>query len=1326
MKYSSLFLFLFILYSLGLATREVEFPGAENFKVEADASYSDSGIALAVGDVNGDGIGDIIVSTSDEKVYLLLGRETWPSLINLASSPPTAVIFGKSGGGKLGTALAVGDINGDGILDIITSAPFLTSSGREKAGEVYVILGRSSFPSMISLTSIPSGVTVLTIKGASSGENLGKALAVGDVNSDGKDDIILGAPGASPLGRSNAGRVYLILGHPISTSQTIDLNASPADFTIIGAAGGDNLGSAVASGNVNGDTAGDDIIVSAPQAESNRGKVYIIYGSSSLSGTHDLGEDVSDITILGEIDSSLGSALASGDLDNDGIDGIVIGAEVGNKVYAIYGTPNFPTNLNLQTNPANITIRGKPGGAIGGSIAVGDVSGDYKADIIIGSPSLNEVSVMFCQRFPDPQVKDLATSSLNIEIKGDTGELGKALGVGDIDKGGLNDIIVGAPTEGFGKVYGLYGETIRARSTSLNASQLLSYYQTYSLRATFEYSIPPEEIDSIFVKIETPAEEDEDIILKWSEATREFTEESGRNYIILDRGNSSYTLAPFLSLDFRVKFTWQCPEIQNGVIAILGVDDKGVETGWQKPTQNNFSIISSVTIDDLRVSDNTLNPNKLLKFLGTVTYPGTTSSPPYQRIEKIDIYNAGNDELITSISNLTSGEFESSQIYSPRDLGEYSYYATVTLSEEEGDETKVITHLGQAHLTVDRVMIQEIIPSGYIFSTGECYWGNKTTQILVDILAKWEYRNEDYLGELSLKYKIGNDTNTLKVTPPQHLLNFPSDLPFELLENSVTLIEELEVTNAIEGEGNEFGEEIRANPLIEKFSLGWDDAPPPAPQQVICRADGYTDPEYQIDDDPEIYITWEEVEDAGAGINYYALEYNNPTPTQKTASPNRGKIEVPLGVQGECFFYVRVCDNVENWSEVAQAKITLVIPGPQNPSLKIKEAPFTNQRLITLILKCEDARERFITGDIIPTEEIETWRPFQPGADGQEELKVELTQGDGLKNIKVKFRDEKLYESEEKIASITLDTTPPLSQPQIEPTNPTQTKIKNNDSVKVKGSVSESGCTIIEIKAFDEDAQEVPFKKEPVIRITDQNKFEGEIEFGEISSKSIKVRIQIKDRVENLSLLDASYSNVLLVDNEIPTEAKVEVEEVTIKPGEDIPTIGKTKVKLKLTCQDESKLEVFIDGNLKDGPHVRTWFEFPRPPVVEVELEKENKINTIEVSFRDEAGNKVKAYTRVKHILSVTPGPLQEALSGLPFPNPTSRMVLLPYQLKTERSVLSLKVYNLLGQQVTKLNPLPQKSPIKITPKELVRAGIYFYILETPTKRFSKQITLIR
>jgi MYXO-CTERM domain-containing protein len=250
------------------------------------------------GDVNGDGVDDIVVAapqltSSRGGLYLHLGSA---SGLNTTSTSLTQGLVSNS---ELGAALAgAGDVNGDGLADIVAGAPLWNSA----RGAVYVFHGGATGFGASPATAITS---------TTAGERWGTAVAGGgDVDGDGYPEIVAGAPFAS----SNAGRVALYPGGPTGVSTT-------AAWTLAGAAATETGRALVFIGDVGGDGR-DDLAVGAPRTGSYTGAVFVFEGSATGLDT------TATASLAGTaVGQQFGGGLgAGGDIDGDGYAELLVGA----------------------------------------------------------------------------------------------------------------------------------------------------------------------------------------------------------------------------------------------------------------------------------------------------------------------------------------------------------------------------------------------------------------------------------------------------------------------------------------------------------------------------------------------------------------------------------------------------------------------------------------------------------------------------------------------------------------------------------------------------------------------------------------------------------------------------------------------------------------------------------------------------------------------------------------------------------------------------------------------------------------------------------------
>jgi hypothetical protein len=483
-------------------------------------------------DVNNDMVSDLIIGLPSAsaptaksgagRVYIVFGQSSQPpgAIRDLLMNPPNVIIYGAATGDQLGTALAAGDINGDGVKDIIIGAPFADEpSGssnpvRPNVGKVYVIFGgqtlgqRATRDMNLSANMGGPDVTIIGWGGEPNammirddGDRAGVSVASGDVNGDRVDDIVVGAPGNDGRDgrRLDGGAVYVFFGQRnLSSGTTRDAaTALPSGVNMLiygravnfpgrGDIGG-SLGRVVAVGNVAGTGEGvADIITSAliidiRNLDLGPGEVYGIVGSSSLSTTqatvYDMttgstrygGSQPASFSIFGaDAQDLFNSTLAVGNLNADAYDDIIIGAPQADgpsngrsgagEVYVINGGMTV-TNRNLAQTAADATIIGAVSGdQLGSTLAVGDINGDRTKDLILGFPiaagansqdAAGRVYVLYGGAGFIRPTRDLSLTAqapdMTVFGAGVADQIGATLGAGDFNGDQIEDIIIGSP-----------------------------------------------------------------------------------------------------------------------------------------------------------------------------------------------------------------------------------------------------------------------------------------------------------------------------------------------------------------------------------------------------------------------------------------------------------------------------------------------------------------------------------------------------------------------------------------------------------------------------------------------------------------------------------------------------------------------------------------------------------------------------------------------------------------------------------------------------------------------------------------------------------------
>lgn len=304
-----------------------------------------AGFTVKAADFNRHGRADLVVGAfyapgasgqnQAGRVYIINAGRTGE--VDLAAGRQDATIYGPEAGARLGESVAVGDVNGDGVPDLIAGAAFTTSPDgkRAKVGATFIIYGPPA-----ATVDTARGQQNVAIYGIDQGDEAGHSLAAGDANGDGFADILIGA--VSAAGKDDAanlaGEAYLVDGGARLPS-VIDLSKTAPALTVYGAHAKDRLGRSVAMGDVNGDGLGD-LLISAPDTAagelSRAGEVYIFYGRRAAGPAAVLSTDA-DLVLQGLHSGDLLAHEAFGwpplmttDMNGDGLADILVTAPQSN------------------------------------------------------------------------------------------------------------------------------------------------------------------------------------------------------------------------------------------------------------------------------------------------------------------------------------------------------------------------------------------------------------------------------------------------------------------------------------------------------------------------------------------------------------------------------------------------------------------------------------------------------------------------------------------------------------------------------------------------------------------------------------------------------------------------------------------------------------------------------------------------------------------------------------------------------------------------------------------------------------------------------------
>ena len=406
----------------------------------------DIGLPVGAGDINGDGRADVIFcqmyanaglgnrqNNGQVNFYISDGRDS--GVVDASTNPPNIFhLIGKDSGDLLGTSVATGDVNGDGLRDVALGVfgDDGPNNSRFNAGGVTLVLGSRDFNLRADLQTVdgnpPPGV--ITIYGARAGSRTGIWTDVGDIDGDGFADIVMGADQINRDGSNHAGGACILFGGA-SLPSVIDLASPPAGVRmalILGVSNEDHWGSALHVGDLNNDGIGDIAIAGA-----------IFRDSASYVTPQD--------------------QTSGHDARAAGFNGTRPGA---GELYVVYGSRNFPDTIDLRNPPAGSThvIGARQGDFLGSQVHSADINGDGRRELIIGalqalapdnrgntgavyviygSPQLQGATVDLA----NPGASGLQISSIYGEDQLDCG--GDSVRSFDINKDGMSDLFIGSP-----------------------------------------------------------------------------------------------------------------------------------------------------------------------------------------------------------------------------------------------------------------------------------------------------------------------------------------------------------------------------------------------------------------------------------------------------------------------------------------------------------------------------------------------------------------------------------------------------------------------------------------------------------------------------------------------------------------------------------------------------------------------------------------------------------------------------------------------------------------------------------------------------------------
>lgn len=259
-------------------------------------------------------------------------------------------------------AMAFGDFDGDGLDDLAIGAPLGIGAIASNDGTIWILFGGDGWKRTdVDLSKATVGTRFSHVLPEGGEDHSGQSLTAEDVNGDGVDDLIVGAPLASPLNRFFGGRLTILFGGASFRGRTFDLRqpyGTYGEYRLLPQAASMAMTSSLAAGDYDGDGFGD-VAISSQFLNGSTPGVYILHGSAGLPGTT---QDLANATTRGTLTfvtpnsgSLIGVNIDTGDFDGDGIDDVAFNSN--SRIEILHGASPLPRGtISSSAPPAGVRV----------------------------------------------------------------------------------------------------------------------------------------------------------------------------------------------------------------------------------------------------------------------------------------------------------------------------------------------------------------------------------------------------------------------------------------------------------------------------------------------------------------------------------------------------------------------------------------------------------------------------------------------------------------------------------------------------------------------------------------------------------------------------------------------------------------------------------------------------------------------------------------------------------------------------------------------------------------------------------------------------------